>query len=266
MSNSYLLIVRAGDRSLHAGWLNGARNWDLHISYYDEREEPFALGDGVTMSREGGPKWHGVQECLAAHPQFLERYSHIGFPDDDLACSAAGWNTTFHVLDEIGADLGQPALDPRSFFSYDITLQRRSLKYRETDFVELMCPIFRVEFLRAVMPTLSLNNSSWGLDMAWRQIAQREGRKLAIVDAACVLHTRAVGKGSQYGDVNMNGQTPETEYRALLASRGITDTSRHSLRGVALDGTPVSRGINRHLRWAGLRRNWRSWRGTETVS
>jgi len=265
MQADYLLVARAGDRSLHPGWLDGPRDWDLHISYFGGREQPFTLGDGVSLSRETGPKWLGLKDCLDKHPEFLERYSHIGFPDDDLACGAATWNIAFKVLDEIGAALGQPALDPRSFFSYDITLRRRGLKWRETDFVELMCPIFRVEFLREILPTWSLNKSSWGLDMAWREIARREGHKLAIVDAASVLHTRAIGKGTQYSAQNMQGATPEEEYRALLAAYDITDTSRHSLRGETLDGRMVTRGLNRHLRLAGLRRNWRAWRGTAQI-
>ncbi|MBV9992926.1 MAG: hypothetical protein JOZ72_16740 [Alphaproteobacteria bacterium] len=265
MPASRLLVVRAGDRSLHPAWLDGPRDWDLHISYFGDRAQPFVLGKGVSLSREKGPKWLGLKECLGKHPEFLERYGHIGFPDDDLACNAATWNTAFQVLAEIGADLGQPALDPRSFFSYDITLKRRGLKYRETDFVELMCPIFRVAFLSEVLPTWTLNKSSWGLDMVWRELARRAGRKLAIIDAAAVLHTRAIGKGTQYSAANMQGATPDEEYRALLGAYGITDTSRHSLRGETLDGRTVTRGLNRHLRLAGLRRNWRAWRGTAQI-
>lgn len=266
MANSYLLVLRAGDRSLHPGWLDGARNWDLHISYFGDKEQPFAPADGVSLSREKGPKWLGLKDCLDKHPEFLARYSHIGFPDDDLACGAAAWNTAFEVLDDIGADLGQPALDPRSFFSYDITLRRRGLRYRQTDFVELMAPIFRVDFLREILPTWRLNKSSWGLDMVWREIARRERRMLAIVDAAGVLHTRAIGKGTQYSAANMQGKTPDEEYRALLEAYGISDTSRHSLRGETLDGRAVTRGLNRHLRLAGLRRNWRAWRGTAQIA
>jgi hypothetical protein len=263
---SYLLIVRAGDRSLHPGWLQGDRNWDLHVSYFGDKEQPFPPADRVGLSREKGPKWLGLKECLDKHPDFLSRYSHIGFPDDDLACGAASWSTAFAMLDDIGADLGQPSLDPRSFFSYDITLQRRGLRYRETDFVELMCPIFRAGFLREVLPTWTLNKSSWGLDMVWREIARREGRKLAIVDAVSVLHTRAIGKGTQYSAANMQGGTPEDEYRALLARFAIADTSRHALKGVTRDGRTVKRGLNRHLRLAGLRRNWRAWRGTAQIA
>lgn len=267
--NRYLLVLRAGDRSLHPGWLEGKRDWDLHISYFGAKDDPFgALPDCVTLSREKGPKWLGLKECLAAHPEFLERYSHIGFPDDDLACGAAAWNTAFAVLDETGAALGQPALDPRSFFSYDITLQRRRLKYREVDFIELMAPIFAHDFLREILPTWDLNRSSWGLDMVWRAVAKREGRKLVIVDACAVLHTRAIGKGTQYSALNMGGKSQYDEYRELLAAHKITDTSRHTLSGVRRDGAPETSRyrLNRHLRWAGLRRKWREWVGTAQIS
>jgi hypothetical protein len=267
--NRYLLIVRAGDRSLHPRWLRGApRKWDLHISYFGRQDKPFGeLAPGVTLSREAGPKWLGLKACMQNDASFVERYSHIGFPDDDLACDGQAWNTAFSVLDDIGADLGQPALDPRSFFSYDITLRRRWLKWREVDFIELMCPIFRTDFLRTVFPTWDLNKSSWGLDLLWREIARREGRKLVIVDAASVLHTRAIGKGIQYSTANLEGRSPFDDYRDLLAAHGISDTSRHTLRGMRTDGTVVTNQflLNRHLRWAGLRRKWRAAFGIDHV-
>lgn len=260
MTNPYLLVVRAGDRSLHPGWLAAPRLWDLHISYFGAREHPFGdLPPGVTLSRQTGPKWLGLKQCLESGAFDPGRHSHIGFPDDDLACDARSWNTAFAVLDEIGAALGQPALDPRSFFSYDITLRRRRLKYREVDFVELMCPIFRTDFLRTVLPTWDLNRSSWGLDLVWREIARRDGRTLAIVDACAVLHTRAIGKGTQYSAANLQGRSPLEDFRELLTAYGIVDTSRRALRGVRPDGSVVASRflLNRHLRWAGLRRQWR---------
>jgi hypothetical protein len=269
MANRYLLVVRAGDRSLHPGWLAGARNWDLHVSYFGAQERPFGdLPEGVTLSREKGPKWLGLKDCLAAHGAFLANYTHIGFPDDDLACAGSAWSMAFSTLDSIGAALGQPALDHRSFYSYDITLRRPWLKYREVDFVELMAPIFTIDFLKRVLPSWDLNKSSWGLDMVWREIARREGRKLAIVDAASVLHTRAIGKGTQYSAGNLAGKSQYDEYRELLAAHGITDTARHTLRGMRPDGSVAANRLllNRHLTWPGLRRKWRAARGIETVA
>jgi hypothetical protein len=268
LSNKCLLIVRAGDNSLHPGWLNGARDFDLHISYFGKQEQPYDLPEGVTLSREAGPKWLGLKDCLARHANFLDRYSRIGFPDDDLAADAETWNTAFRILEDADAALGQPALDPLSFYSYDITLRRAWLKYREVDFVELMAPIFRIDFLQKVLPTWDLNKSSWGLDMVWREMARQAGDKLVIVDACAVLHTRAIGKGAQYSAGNMQGRSQYDEYRELLDAHGITDTSRHTLGGVRIDGsveTDLVR-LNRHRTLVGLRRKWRAWRGQATIS
>lgn len=272
MARKYLLVVRAGDRSLHPGWLKPQgtpRLWDLHISYFGDKDAPFGdLPEGVSLSREKGPKYLGLAECLKTHPDFLACYTHLGFPDDDLACDVAAWNTAFTVLDEIGADLGQPALDPRSFFSYDIVLRRGQFKYREVDFVELMCPIFSATFLGEMLPTWTLNKSSWGLDFVWRETARREGRKVAIVDAANVLHTRAIGKGTQYSAANMQGATQHDEYRELLSQFNITNTSRNALRGVRPDGSALTNAflLNRHLKIAGLRRKFRAALGVSIVS
>jgi hypothetical protein len=270
MTNTFLLVVRAGDHSLHPGWLEGgARSWDLHISYFGDADAPFGdLPAGVTLSREKGPKFIGLGECLDKHPDFLSRYSHIGFPDDDLACDSATWNTAFAVLDEIGADLGQPALDKRSFFSYDMMLRRDWLRWREVDFVELMCPIFTVGFLREILPTWRLNRSSWGLDYLWRELARRQNRLLAIVDASSVLHTRAIGKGAQYSAANMKGGSRYDDYADVMKAHNITDRSRRVLRGIRNNGSPATSSffLNRTLVVAGLRRKWRNAMNVETIS
>jgi hypothetical protein len=265
----YLLIVRAGDRSLHPGWLNGARAWDLHISYFGAQEKPFGdLPPGVTLSREKGPKYIGLKDCLEARGDFLRDYTHIGLPDDDLACDAGIWNRTFGILDEIGADLGQPSLLWRSFYSYDITMRRRWLKYRITDFVEVMAPIFKVAFLREALPTFAVNRSSWGLDYVWREIAKRKDCKLAIVDAASLLHTRALGKGGQYSAANMGGSTQLGEYQTLLDTYRITDTSRRALYGVRPSGAIVRNtfALNRRLLLPRLYREWKTTNKIEAVS
>ena len=40
-----LVVLRAGDMSLHTGWLQGAppesRTWDLHLSYFGDHSDPF---------------------------------------------------------------------------------------------------------------------------------------------------------------------------------------------------------------------------------
>jgi len=75
-----------------------------------------------------------------------------------------------------------------------------------------------------------------------------------------VLHTRAIGKGTQYSAANMQGATQHDEYKAALSRFNITDTSRNALRGVRSDGSVLTNAfwLNRHLKIAGLRRKIRS--------
>jgi len=263
MPRKYLLIVRAGDHSLHPRWLDqpaAERNWDLHISYFGDQADPFGeLPAGVSLTHEKGPKYIGLAECLEKNPAFLERYSHIGFPDDDLCAGGATWNRAFSALDALGADLGQPSLHRRSFYFHDVVLQRSWLQHRLVDFVEVMTPIFRTPFLQSVLPTLSYNKSSLGLDFLWRKIGMESRRTFAIVDSCSVLHTRKVGSGSQYSNANLGGLTPYQDYRQLLDRYQVDDTPGRSFQGLGRDGSQLDdqRKLNRREIVPRLYRAWR---------
>jgi hypothetical protein len=271
MTARYLLLLRAGDNSLHPRWLSPSvpRLWDLHLSYFGKRENPFGtLPPGVSLSREPGTKFIGLADCMDRHPEFLERYEYIGLPDDDLDADTACWNTAFSTLDRLGAAMGQPSLDWRSYYYHDIVLRRPQYEYRVTDFVELMAPIVRRDFLREIIPTWRYNQSSIGLDYLWRIKACREGRKLVIVDACAMYHTRPMEGGTQYKAARRaSGKTKDQELRELFDRFSVTDLSRHTLYGVLADGTrvddqaPLNEKLlgpklaqKRRLRWAKLKR------------
>src|ERR1700682_2873745 len=84
-----LLIVRAGDRSLHRYWLNGdnatPRNFDLHVSYFGQKDiSEIIEGRDITGTAEKGPKFPGLVECLSKLGSRINQYDYVGFPDDDL--------------------------------------------------------------------------------------------------------------------------------------------------------------------------------------
>jgi hypothetical protein len=218
-----LLVVRAGDSSLHPQWLKaekaGMRNWDLHVSYFGASEDPYRGSFGESLSRDSGPKYVGLAKCLQDNPAF-RAYDLICFPDDDLALSHGTWSDIFDLAQRTGGSIVQPSLDERSYWSHDVTLRRISFDYRKVNFVELMCPIFKWEMLDQVAHYFNDNQSSWGLDYLWSDIARREHRTMFIMDAVCVLHTRAVGSGMLY-----DGMSPETELRTLLDNQAITQWS-----------------------------------------
>jgi hypothetical protein len=240
MSAQYLLIVRAGDNSLHPRWLEPAtpRLWDLHISYFGKRECPYPLGEGVSFSREVGPKFIGLADCLDKHAEYFDRYRYIGLADDDLDADVNCWNTAFSTLDRLGSVLGQPSLDWRSFYWHDVVLRRPQFEYRVTDFVEMMAPLVRTDFLREIAPTFRYNQSSIGLDHLWRTKASGEDKLLTIVDSCSMFHTRRLEGGTQYKAAQLaSGKTKDQELSELIEKYNITDVNGHTLYGVRPDGT-----------------------------
>jgi hypothetical protein len=239
MSRRNLLVLRAGDRSLHPGWLameGEGRNWDLHISYFGNRSDPFgALPDGVGLSIEKGPKYVGLADCFDHNPHFLEHYDFIGCPDDDLEVAAGSWSEVFEIAEESGAAIAQPSLDARSYISHAVTIQRRRYRYRRTSFVEVMCPIFTRDALKDFLPRFRDNQSSWGLDYLWSSQIENSGQRLAVIDAAAMLHTRAVLKGTQYRG-NGTDLSPFRERDEMLRKHGLEVVRSFTLEGVLPDG------------------------------
>ena len=66
------------------------RNWDLVVSYFGDDPDLFKTAD-VTRIDGKGPKWPGLHEVFAAHPEFLNQWSY-------LALSKMGLPTTSELL------------------------------------------------------------------------------------------------------------------------------------------------------------------------
>ena len=171
------------------------------------------------MSFEKGPKYHGLFEFIEANLERLRQYDLIALPDDDLQFVQGDWSEVFRKVQATGAALAQPSLDRRSFWMHDLLLQRRRFDHREVDFIEVMTPVFRTDFLLEMYHDFKINGSSWGLDYVWSSRAKETGRKLVVLDTCAILHTRRVGKGGQYAGGAVGGLYSEME--STLAERGL---------------------------------------------
>lgn len=213
---SNLVIVRAGDASLHTAWLEGGRTWDIIVSYYGDNPDLYRdLGQRRIDAK--GPKWPALHQLVRETFDTIATYDCVWFPDDDLVSDATAINRLFEICHEFSLDLAQPSLTLDSIAGHIITLSNRSFRLRFTNFVEIMAPCFSREFLRRCWPSFNANNSGWGLDYLWPTWAAPG--KVAIIDEIAVRHTRA--RGELYNVLKGQGKTPEREMAELLVKENI---------------------------------------------
>ena len=215
-----LVVLRAGDRSLHPQWIAGeGRDFDLFISYYGAQPDQWRQDTPLWEARKG-PKWPCIGELLAEHPQLLEIYDAFWFPDDDLRADTATINRMFALFRGFELALAQPALTRNSYRGHPMLLQQPGHALRYTRFIEVMAPLFDRAALRACLPTFGDSRSGWGLDFLWpRLTAPGRERAIAILDATPVWHTRPLGGELYRNNPEMN---PQRDVERLIVQHGLT--------------------------------------------
>lgn len=194
-----LVLVRAGDKSLHPQWLSNDRNWDLIVSYYGDFPERYKDQYDFFHSFKGS-KWEGIDNLIESNANFINQYEYIWFPDDDLFCNAETINSFFQICNELNFTIAQPALTPYSFYSWPITIQVEKSFARQTNFIEVMAPCFKVSHLRHFSRYFGENTSGWGYEFLWADIALKEDIfNFGIVDETPIFHTREVGLAGHGG-------------------------------------------------------------------
>ena len=217
----FLVVVRAGDASLHPTWIDAARprTFDLVVSHYGAdpsryRDAPFPRID------DAGQKFHGLKHLFLRDGSW-RGYDWIWLPDDDLATEHDQIDRLFAVAEAAALDLAQPSLEWHSHYSYDVTLHSPAFALRYTNVVEVMAPCFSRELLERALPTFDANQSSWGLSFVWAKLAAGRSHRSAIVDLANVTHTRPIG-GPAYDLLRARGLDPAAERTELLVRYGLS--------------------------------------------
>ena len=215
-----LVIVRAGDRSLHPAWTSSleTRQWDLVASYFGDDPNAFR-GPGERRIDDKGNKCPGLY-ALLMREDFWREYDYIWLPDDDLMIEQQGIDRLFSRTADLGMALSQPALSWRSYYSYEVTLCHPSFAVRFTNFVEIMAPCFERKFLEASLPLLGETQSGWGLGWVLAARQSERVRACGILDDVEMTHTRPVG-GPTYAALRELGISAAEERVALLARHGI---------------------------------------------
>ncbi|MFT7228459.1 MAG: hypothetical protein ACI8PW_001046 [Methylophilaceae bacterium] len=226
VSKKNLVLVRAGDKSLHPQWLSNDRNWDLIVSYYGDCPERYNDQYDFLHCFKGS-KWQGIENFIESNLELINKYEYIWLPDDDLFCNAETINNFFEWCKNLNFTIAQPALTPYSFYSWPITVQVKECIARQTNFVEIMAPCFDVKSLRFFSKYFGENTSGWGYEWLWSEIAQKENIfNFGIIDQTPIFHTREVG-GAGHGGAKSD---PREEMRSLFIKFSLNQFEPTKLR------------------------------------
>jgi hypothetical protein len=122
----------------------------------------------------------------------LPNYDYIMFLDDDIVLPFRDVDRLFQSAADLGLHLAQPALDSRSYGSWEITRQAGGCFLRLTNFVEIMAPIMSAHALKTCVGTFDESVSGWGLDLVWPKLLNYPIDKIGIFDAFPMTHTKPI--------------------------------------------------------------------------
>jgi hypothetical protein len=229
-----LVIVRAGDRSLHRRWGADAPEckFDLIVSYFGSDPSAFRLPYERRVDQKGG-KWDGLFALFNEQPDLLERYRYFWLPDDDLEADRKTIETIFANMRRFDLDVAQPALTLDSYYSHLPLMRCKSFELRFVDKIEIMAPCVKADVLAKMLPLFEDSMSGFGLDKIWTRLAADNRRKSAVFDNLPIRHTRPVG--TELAKVMLqSGLTREAEYVQLRSRYGL-DRDFHPISYEAVD-------------------------------
>lgn len=210
-----LVIVRAGDESLHTSYLGqeSERSWDIIVSCYGKNPDLYRDRgqERVDDPRLANPSVYAL--ILQRYQQWAGRYDYIWFCCDDIISDVARVNRMFDICRAHDLELAQPALTLDSRIGHPITAVNKAFILRHTTYVESMNPCFSYPFLLKCWPTYGMNITGYGIDYLWPEWVGHLS-KIAIIDATPVKHTRS--RGSLYEGFQQSGVVPEDDLKNLL--------------------------------------------------
>lgn len=229
-----LIVVRAGDMSLHRRWMDDsrARNFDLLVSYYGRTAGRYE-GRCDHYHAMTGPRWPTHDWLWRNRRDLFDRYDRVAFACDDLAASTRSWNALFNLCDWFGLDLAQPSIT--GYVNLAITAPVAGSILRYTNWVEVMCPVFSRRALALCGDTFRESKSGWSLGYLWAKRLPYPAFRTAIVDGVSVEHTSVTRQGELRPVLDALGIDPIVESESMLARHGVPRAEPAVIGGLALE-------------------------------
>lgn len=220
MERRNLIVVRAGDMSLHRRWMDDSRsrNFDLLVSYYGRAPGRYQ-GRCDHYHAMTGPRWPAHDWLWRNRRELFDRYERVAFVCDDVDAVTRVWNAMFNLCEWFDLDLAQPAIT--GYVNVPITMPVAGSVLRYTDWVEVMCPVFSRRALAICGDTFRESVSGWSLGRVWGSRLPHPDYRIAIVDALTVAHTSVTRQGDLRPVLDALGIEPSDEAATMLARLGL---------------------------------------------
>ncbi len=145
-----------------------------------------------------------------------DAYQYIGIFDDDQFISISNINKLLFIADLEQLDVFQPSLAHDSYYDNRQFIHKPGYQILPADWVEVMCPFYRMDIFNAFAPYCVENISGTGLDLYLVPTIQYLMGKTntAVVHAVQIKHMRPVRTGER---VFSNGKTAVQEIQIMQA-------------------------------------------------
>lgn len=159
---------------------------------------------------------HHLYKRLIESRNLLDKYDWIWMPDYDVELEKSEIERMFRIAQEYNLNICQPSLTHDSYHSFPFVLNDPAKFMRYTNYVEIMCPLFKTEALKKVLWTFTVTYSGWAQDFLWARELNYE--RLAIIDDIQATHVKPVE--SQYWQLP-NGLNADQELEIAVRLFGL---------------------------------------------
>ena len=223
------VFTSAGDRNVVAGWLDPSRrrDFDLLVAFYGDDDARFAELQSVAdrVWRIRGGKMQNLWALVRSGEIDLRAYDRIWVPDDDLILDPADVPRLFDLAERYDFWVCQPAFDPVGRISWPVTkVAENRNQVRLTDSVEITCPLFRGDKLRAFLDVYDGGLVGWGIDHWFgHEFGATWSGRFAVLDAIVVRNPRTAAKEGRFREIErlQPQQERAAAWAAVAAERGI---------------------------------------------
>jgi hypothetical protein len=145
-----------------------------------------------------------------------DAYQYIGIFDDDQFISISDINKLLFIADLEQLDVFQPSLAHDSYYDNRQFIHKPGYQILPADWVEVMCPFYRMDIFNAFAPHCAENISGTGLDLYLVPTIQYLMGKTntAVIHVVQIKHMRPVRTGAR---VFSNGKTAVQEIQIMQA-------------------------------------------------